>query len=117
LAEEVTMSDKALIMYSRTIPCPDCERARQLLEAHAVPFREVMIDQDPAAQSFVEALTGYRSVPTLVVARPDASEPLGEPRPLERGRSPRGIDRGPVITEPDMVGLRRWLEKHGFIAG
>ena len=67
------MSDKALIMYSRTIPCPDCERARQLLEAHAVPFREVMIDQDPAAQSFVEALTGYRSVPTLVVARPDGS--------------------------------------------
>jgi glutaredoxin len=109
------MSDKALIMYSRTIPCPDCERARALLTDNAVPFREVMIDLDPAARSYVERLTGFRAVPTLVVTPPDATEPLDEPRPLENGRSPRGVDRGPVITEPDMVSLRRWLEKHGFL--
>ena len=109
------MSDKALIMYSRTIPCPDCERARTLLTENAVPFREVMIDLDPAARSFVEKLTGFHAVPTLVVTPPEAGEPNGDLRPLEQGRSPRGVDRGAVITEPDMVSLRRWLEKHGFL--
>jgi len=111
------MTDKTLIMYSRTIPCPDCERARRLLQEHAVPFQEVMIDLEPSARAFVEALTGFRAVPTLVVARPGESSPLAAPRPLEPGRSPRGVDRGPVITEPDMVALRRWLMGHGFIAG
>jgi glutaredoxin len=111
------MSDKALIMYSRTIPCPDCERARALLVDNAVPFREVMIDLDPEARSYVEKLTGFRAVPTLVVAPPDAAEPEVAPKPLEQGRSPRGVDRGPVITEPDMVSLRRWLQKHGFLGG
>ncbi len=111
------MSDKTLIMYSRTIPCPDCFRARQLLEEHAIPFQEVMIDLDPDARALVEELTGFRAVPTLVVARPGEATPIVEPRPLEPGRSPRGIDRGPVITEPDMVALRRWLLGHGFIAG
>jgi hypothetical protein len=42
---------------------------------------------------------------------------MGEPRPLETGRSPRGVDRGPVITEPDMVSLQQWLARHGFIVG
>ncbi len=111
------MSDKALIMYSRTFPCPDCERARRLLQEHGVDFREVMIDLDPAARSFVERTTGHRAVPTLVVARPGEAEPADAPRPLEQGRSPRGVDRGTVITEPDMIALRRWLEKHGFIGG
>lgn len=109
------MSDKALIMYSRTIPCPDCERARQLLQDNGVPFQEVMIDLDPAARSFVEKITGYRSVPTLVVSRPGEQAPLADPRPLEKGRSPRGVDRGAVITEPDLLSLRRWLARHGFV--
>jgi glutaredoxin len=111
------MTEKSLIMYSRTIPCPDCVRARQLLSEHAVPFREIMIDLDPNARRYVEALTGYHSVPTLVVARPGEGTAIVEPRPLETGRSPRGIDRGPVITEPDMISLRQWLAGHGFIVG
>ena len=111
------MPDKALIMYSRTIPCPDCERARQLLDDLAVPYREVMIDLDPAARGLVENLTGHHSVPTLVVARPGEGTPFPEPNPLEQGRSPRGVDRGTVITEPDMVSLRRWLMGHGFVVG
>lgn len=111
------MADKALIVYSRTIPCPDCERARQLLQDHAVPFQEVMIDLDPAARSYVEKLTGFHAVPTLVVAQPGDATPISEPRPLEHGRSPRGVDRGPVISEPDMISLKRWLLGHGFIVG
>jgi glutaredoxin len=111
------MSDKALIMYSRTIPCPDCERARALLQSLAVPYQEVMIDLDPAARGVVENLTGFHAVPTLVVTRPGEAMPFPEPRPLEQGRSPRGLDRGTVITEPDMVSLRRWLTGHGFLVG
>ena len=109
------MPDKALIMYSRTIPCPDCERARALLATLAVPYKEVMIDQDPAARGLVENLTGFNAVPTLVVTRPGEAEPFPAPRPLEAGRSPRGVDRGTVITEPDMVSLQRWLKGHGFV--
>ncbi|MCC7362271.1 MAG: glutaredoxin family protein [Anaerolineales bacterium] len=109
--------EKTLLMYSRTVPCPDCSRTRQLLEENAVPFDEIMIDQDPAARALVEQLTGFLAVPTLVVARPNERRPLSPPRALEPGRSPRGVDRGPVITEPDMVGLRRWLAGHGFLAG
>jgi glutaredoxin len=111
------MSEKTLIMYSRTIPCPDCERARALLQSLAVPYQEVMIDLDPAAEGLVVNLTGFDSVPTLVVSRPGESQPFPAPRPLEHGRSPRGVDRGTVITEPDMVSLQRWLLGHGFVMG
>ena len=111
------MTDKSLVMYARTIPCPDVDRARQYLKANAVPYREVMIDEDAAARLYVESLTGFRAVPTLVVAPPDGDQPIEAPRALEQGRSPRGVDRGTVITEPDLVGLRNWLTKHGFIGG
>jgi glutaredoxin len=116
--KEASMSDeKTLIMYSRTIPCPDCVRARRLLDENAIPYQEIMIDQDPAARTLVEQLTGFHAVPTLVVARPNERQPITAPRALEQGRSPRGVDRGPVITEPDMVSLRQWLTGHGFISG
>ena len=109
--------EKSLLMYSRTIPCPDCQRARRLLEENQIPFEEIMIDQDPAARTLIEQLTGFHAVPTLVVARPNERQPISAPKDLERGRSPRGVDRGPVITEPDMVSLRQWLAGHGFIVG
>ena len=54
---------------------------------------------------------------TLVVTRPGEALPFPAPRPLEAGRSPRGVDRGTVITEPDMISLQRWLTGHGFVAG
>ncbi len=110
------MTDQTRIKYTRTRPCPACARARALLTENSVPFREVMIDLDPEARSYVEKLTGFRAVPTLVVSPPNLGQPQVEAKPLEQGRSPRGVDRGPVITEPDMIGLRRWLAKHGFLA-
>ena len=64
------MSAKSLIMYSRTIPCPDCERTRALLQSLDVPYQEVMIDLDPVARGVVENLTGFQSVPTLVSPAP-----------------------------------------------
>lgn len=110
------MTDKHLILYSRAVPCPDCDRAKRFLDESRVPYTEIMIDLDPEANARVEQWTGFRSVPTLVVTRPGELLPLVEPRPLEPGRSPRGLDRGPLITEPDMVSLKHWLALHGFLA-
>jgi glutaredoxin len=111
------MPEKSLILYARTYPCPDVERARKLLRENAISYREVMIDENDAAQAYIESLVGYRSVPTLVVTQPGGSEPIEAPRALEKGRSPRGVDRGTVITEPDLISLRNWLRKHGFVGG
>ena len=47
--------------------CDDTERTRGLLLAWAIPFGEVSIDHDPAAEQFVVFINnGYRSTPTLV---------------------------------------------------
>lgn len=109
------MTGKELIVYSRTAPCSDCATAKRVLDENRVPYTEIMIDLDPQAHARLERLVGFEAVPTLVVARPGELLPLAEPRPLAAGRSPRGVDRGPVITEPDAVGLKHWLTAHGFI--
>jgi glutaredoxin len=109
------MKKKMLILYSRTVPCPNCALAKRVLEEQGVRYQEIMIDLDPAARARVERWTGFESVPTLVVARPGEVLPLTEPRPLDPGRSPRGVDRGSLITEPDAVGLQHWLRANGLI--
>ena len=103
-----------LVMYSRTIPCPFVRTAKRVLERENVPYREVYIDKDSAAEQRVIAWTGFKSVPTLVVANPGEDLPYAEPDPLTEP-SPRGVDRGSMITEPGEITLEDWLRKHGFI--
>src|SRR5689334_6576687 len=80
---------KELIVYTRTIPCPDCARAKRVLEEYGIPYTEIMIDLDAEARARVESWTGgFQAVPTLVLTRPGELFPLTEPRPLEAGRSP-----------------------------
>lgn len=104
-----------LIMYSRTTGCPFITLAKRVLTDYAVSYREIFIDQDMAARARVLNWTGFLSVPTLVVAVPGSDMPFSEPRPLESGLSPRGIDRGAMITEPNIDQLTRWLTEHEFI--
>jgi glutaredoxin len=105
-----------LIVYTRTIPCPDCMRAKRVLEEYGIPYTEIMIDLDSEARARVESWTGgFQAVPTLVLARPGDLHPMTEPRPLEAGRSPRGVDRGSLITEPDVLSLKHWLTARGLI--
>ncbi len=59
---------------------------------------------------------GFYSVPTLVIANPGEVLPYEEPEALERGLSPRGIDRGSMLTEPGASQLKQWLTHHAFIA-
>ncbi len=109
------MEQKELLMYSRTSGCPFMTLAKRVLEDYHVPYREIFIDRDTDAMNHVLKWTGFRSVPTLVVARLGEDMPFSDYNTLEAGASPRGIDRGPMITEPNVTQLIAWLNKHGFI--
>lgn len=109
------MSDKILIMYSRTRPCPFVTTAKRVLDDLEVPYHEIKIDEDESAFQRVIHWTGFASVPTLIVAEPGQLTPIEIPTPLERGASPRGINRGFMITEPSDAQLRAWLKQHKFI--
>lgn len=97
----------------------DCRKAIQqvhnILARYHVPFREVRIDLDPAALGRVLLWTGRRSVPTLVVAQPGQDDPYLPPQPVKSWISPRGVDRGSIISEPSSVQLLSWLERQGFV--
>ncbi len=104
-----------LVMYSRTFGCPFVSIAEGVFKEYGIPYREIFIDQDPQARERVLQWTGFLSVPTLVIAQKGSDMPYIEPEPLPQGASPRGIDRGSMLTEPSAAELREWLIKHGFI--
>ena len=106
---------KELIMYSRTFGCPFISIAKKTLTECKVSFREIYIDKDEKARQYVLNWTGFLSVPTLVVANQGDDLPYEAPAYLAKGQSPRGIDRGSLITEASREELVRWLAQHGFI--
>jgi glutaredoxin len=106
---------KTLVMYSRTTGCPYITIARRVLSEHNVAYDEIYIDQDPIARQHVLDWTGFLSVPTLVIALGDSGLPYTAPSDLARGSSPRGIDRGPIISEPNSDELITWLRRHELI--
>jgi hypothetical protein len=59
---------------------------------------------------------GFESVPTVVIAEGESVEPFEPPAPLPAGTSPRGVDRGSMLTEASTDKLREWLVKHGLLA-
>ncbi len=104
-----------LVMYSRVNPCPYVRAAKRVLDREKVPYREILIDQDPTAKQRVIDWTGFQSVPTVIVTRPGEDLPYEEPAPLPDGASPRGLDRGSMITEPGEIQFENWLRGHGFV--
>jgi mycoredoxin len=57
----------SITMYT-TAWCPDCYRAKSFMKDRGVEFREVNIEDDPAAEKIVmQANNGKRKVPTLQV--------------------------------------------------
>lgn len=109
------MIEYEIVMYSRFSPCPYVRSAKRVLERAGIPYREIYIDEDPTAKQRVIEWTGFQSVPTIILARPGEIFPFEPPAPLEPGASPRGIDRGTMITEPGEYQLEDWLQKHGFL--
>ncbi len=58
---------ETVTMYTTSV-CPDCLRAKLFLKERGVDYREVNIEEDPAAEQIVlEANKGKRKVPTLEV--------------------------------------------------
>jgi glutaredoxin-like protein len=47
--------------------CPDCRRAKRILDERQAPYRWVDIDRDRAGEKFViQTNRGNRSIPTIV---------------------------------------------------
>jgi len=110
-----TTDNTEILMYGRTTFCPYQRIARRVFEQYNIPIREIMIDQNPEALERVINWTGFRSVPTIIVTLPGEFLPYEEPAPLTVS-SPRGVDRGSMITEPSENELVAWLTKHGFLS-
>jgi glutaredoxin len=109
------MSDKELVMYSRSYGCPFMTIAKRVLSDYDIPYREIFIDKDPIAEAHVLDWTGFLSVPTIIVANAGENLPYTGFTPLAQGASPRGIDRGPMLSEGNSEEVENWLRKHGFI--
>ena len=75
-------------------------RWQRWLSQHPVKHVEIDIDLDEEAYTKVRAWTGHECVPTLVIAPDDGLDPIEPPEPLP-GRSPRAIDRGSMLSEPN----------------
>lgn len=106
---------KQLVMYSRTTGCPYISVAKRTLDDFALGYHEIYIDKDMDARKRVLEWTGFLSVPTLIVAQAGEILPMEDPQSIPKGSSPRGINRGSMITEANADQLKQWLTQHGFI--
>lgn len=109
------MVSKTLVMYSRSYGCPFISLAKRVLFEHSIAYREIMIDKDAMAKQRVLDWTGFLSVPTIIVAANGDDLPIEPQAPLAAGNSPRGVDRGTMITEPNVEELLTFLKRHGFV--
>lgn len=108
--------NKLLVMYTRSaFVCPYVRIAERVIHKYDIDYTQVDIDQDSAAQQHVLDWTGFLSVPTFVIAEYGSVLPIEEPKALPNDVSPRGVDRGSIITEPSGKQLETWLQKHGLL--
>lgn len=107
--------NKRLLMYTRTFGCPYISVAKRVFEQYNISYDEIFIDRDPMAKQRVLDWTGFLSVPTIIITEPDDDMPYETPAHLPAGDSPRGVNRGSMITEANQMELVAWLRQHGFI--
>ena len=66
------MEKQSQIIVYATRWCPDCLRARRLLDQKGIQYQLIDIDRDPLAKEYVMKINhGNRSVPTIIF--PDGS--------------------------------------------
>lgn len=75
-------------MYS-TRWCGYCVRAKALLESRAIPYQEILLDDDPDFRHTLHELTGGWTVPQILID----GEPIGGYTELWR------LDRTGVLAE------------------
>lgn len=56
--------NSAVTLYTTRF-CPYCIRARDLLDAKGVPYRDIAVDSDPQLRREVMARSGQRTVPQI----------------------------------------------------
>jgi hypothetical protein len=110
------MANKEIVMYSQAAYSPFAALARDVFIRYNIPFREIDVNTNAAIVNQLKDWTGQLSIPTIIVAAPQSDLPFEPPTPLEAGQSPRGMDRGSLISEPNNQQLENWLHKHGFLA-
>jgi glutaredoxin len=107
--------EKEIVFYSRSYGCPYVSTAKRVLDRHHLSYREILINQVSEARKRVVGWTGFESVPTIIAAVKGHDLPCEPPDPLPAGASPRGINRGSMITEPSAAQLEEWLRQHAFV--
>ncbi|MFQ5576756.1 MAG: glutaredoxin family protein [Anaerolineae bacterium] len=95
-----------IIIYSRAGYNSYTALARDLLTRYRIPFKEINITANPAAERLT-AWAGEVDTPALVVAAPGAALPAGPP--------PRRDSPGPLICRPANYQLENWLHRYGFL--
>ena len=61
------MPEENKIKFYATKWCPDCHRARKILDDRDIPYEYVDISRDAKARAYVEQVNhGNRSVPTIL---------------------------------------------------
>ena len=95
--------------------CSSSADTQRALKEWGVAATFVNIKEDRAAATRLREMVGFESVPTVIIAEEGAVEPCEPPAALPKGGSPRGVDRGSLITEATRVQLRSWLVKQGML--
>jgi len=96
--------------------CSSSSDTQRALKEWEVPATFINIREDRDAAARVRGWVGFESVPTVIIAEEGSVEPFEAPADLAAGKSPRGVDRGSMITEATRVQLRSWLVKHGVLS-
>ncbi len=96
--------------------CSSSSDTQRALKEWDVPATFINIREDREAAARVRSWVGFESVPTIIIAEEGSVEPFEPPEELAAGKSPRGVDRGSMITEATRVQLRSWLAKHGVLS-
>jgi glutaredoxin len=97
--------------------CGTSTNTQRALTEWGVPARYINIKEDRDAAARVREWVGFESVPTVLIAEGDSVEPFEPPAPLPAGTSPRGVDRGSMLTEAGKDQLQAWLIRHGLLEG
>ena len=58
--------DAPVTLYSTRV-CPYCVRAKALLTARGIAYREIMVDEEPALRDEMMQKSGRRTVPQIFI--------------------------------------------------
>jgi glutaredoxin len=96
--------------------CGSSSDTQRALKEWGVDATFVNVKEDREAAARLREWVGFESVPTVFVADGGELTPTEAPLQLAKGISPRGVDRGSMITEASRPQLREWLVKQGMLA-